>query len=219
MYASLPCSRLLVGVDSSPLAALIPDYLPRIQREFAAAVTVLLAAGAAVDPDAIAATGAEVIAADHTGPEPARQAAAGAELFVVVPATATLLAKLAAGVADDSLSQAALASPQPLVIAAAMTDQQWYGEPVAGHVRTLRAAGHYLIESGRTFPPDPADADTAKLATVGTLLLHLWHVQMRRLRQAYWPQATATAPRTPAATKPVLVPIEQVTMRPANQLP
>jgi len=145
--------------------------------------------------------------------EQARQAAQWAELFVVVPATPTLLADLATGTAAGPLGQAALASPRPLVIAAAMTDQQWYAEPVADHVRALRAAGHYLIESGRTFPPDPAEANLVKAATDSTLLLHLWHVRMRRLRQEYWLQATAAKPRTPAAAAQVLVPLEQVTVR------
>jgi phosphopantothenoylcysteine decarboxylase/phosphopantothenate--cysteine ligase len=234
MYSSLPCARLLVGMDASPLAAGIPDYLRRIRREFAAEVRVIMTREAAevVPPRAVeAAAGAPVL----TGLEPGAQLRDGyqrltswAELFVVVPATAGLLGRVAGGSGGDLLSAAVLSSPQPAVFAPAVSDLKWRSDVVAREVRVLRAGGHYVIEpgsgvpptAGPGVPPDTGGGDRVRMPSAKTVLLHLWHVQFRRLRQAYWEQATARAPRTPAAGGGLpLVPVAQVTRPGGADLP
>jgi phosphopantothenoylcysteine decarboxylase / phosphopantothenate---cysteine ligase len=70
----------------------------------------------------------------------------GADLFVIAPATANTLAKLAVGAADDLLSVTALAARCPLVIAPAM-DGGMYSHPATQrNVRDLQAQGVFLIE-------------------------------------------------------------------------
>ncbi len=70
----------------------------------------------------------------------------GAALYVIAPATADALARLAHGFAGDLLAVTALAARCPLVIAPAM-DAGMYAHPaVQANVRTLVERGAYLIE-------------------------------------------------------------------------
>lgn len=70
----------------------------------------------------------------------------GADLFVIAPATANALAKLAAGLADDLLTVTALAARCPVVVAPAM-DGGMYGHPATQrNIREIQAQGVFLIE-------------------------------------------------------------------------
>ncbi len=64
-----------------------------------------------------------------------------ADLFVIAPATANVLAQLAHGIGDDMVSLTALATRAPLVVAPAMNFQMWAHPAVQANVETLRARG------------------------------------------------------------------------------
>jgi len=73
---------------------------------------------------------------------------ANADVFVVAPATANTIARLAAGMADNLLTSAALAARCPLVLAPAMNDRM-YGHPATqANLLTLRARGGVVVEPG-----------------------------------------------------------------------
>jgi phosphopantothenoylcysteine decarboxylase/phosphopantothenate--cysteine ligase len=73
-----------------------------------------------------------------------------ADLLVVAPLTANTLAKLAHGLADDVLTEAALAHRGPVLVAPAMNTRMWEHEATQANAATLRARGVELIgpESG-----------------------------------------------------------------------
>ena len=73
---------------------------------------------------------------------------AGAELYVVAPATANTIAKLANGLADNLLSSCALAARCPLVIAPAMNDRMYEHPATRANLATLRARGVRIVEPG-----------------------------------------------------------------------
>jgi phosphopantothenoylcysteine decarboxylase/phosphopantothenate--cysteine ligase len=68
-----------------------------------------------------------------------------ADCFVVAPATADMLAKLAHGLADDMVCLSALASSAPLVLAPAMNHYMWLHPAVQENVATLRARGARIV--------------------------------------------------------------------------
>lgn len=68
-----------------------------------------------------------------------------AELFVVAPATANVLAKLAGGIADDWLTTFALASRAPLLLAPAMNTRMWEHPAVAQNLRILESRGAAVV--------------------------------------------------------------------------
>ncbi len=68
-----------------------------------------------------------------------------ADLLLVAPATADLLARLASGRADDLLTTVALATAAPLLLAPAMNQQMWRDKATAANVATLCARGCNLV--------------------------------------------------------------------------
>ena len=68
--------------------------------------------------------------------------------FVIAPASATTLSRLANGLADDMLSCQALAFPEKLVIAPAMNPRMWHNPATLENVEKLRRRGHVIVEPG-----------------------------------------------------------------------
>jgi phosphopantothenoylcysteine decarboxylase/phosphopantothenate--cysteine ligase len=64
-----------------------------------------------------------------------------ADLLVVAPATANLLARMAAGVADDLASTVLLATDKPVLAAPAMNVRMWTHAATVANVETLRCRG------------------------------------------------------------------------------
>lgn len=75
----------------------------------------------------------------------------GADLVVVAPATADLLARAAGGRADDLLTSTLLTARCPVVMAPAMHTEMWEHPATVANVATLRERGVHVIEpvSGR----------------------------------------------------------------------
>jgi phosphopantothenoylcysteine decarboxylase/phosphopantothenate--cysteine ligase len=73
-----------------------------------------------------------------------------AEAFAIVPATANVIAKLAHGIADDLLTNAALAARIPLIVAPAMNTAMLEHPASAENLRVLEARGATIVapESG-----------------------------------------------------------------------
>jgi phosphopantothenoylcysteine decarboxylase / phosphopantothenate---cysteine ligase len=70
------------------------------------------------------------------------------DLFVIAPATANLIAKLALGLADDMLSTTLLATRAPIVIAPAMNVHMYQNPAVRRNMEELRRRGIHVIEPG-----------------------------------------------------------------------
>ncbi len=64
-----------------------------------------------------------------------------ADLVIVAPASANLIAKMANGAADDLASTALLASDKPALIAPAMNHEMWNNPATQANIATLRARG------------------------------------------------------------------------------
>lgn len=69
-----------------------------------------------------------------------------ADLFVVAPATANLLGKLAGGIADDFLSTTIMATQAPILLAPAMNTQMYHNPAVQRNLNTLRQRGMLIME-------------------------------------------------------------------------
>ena len=71
-----------------------------------------------------------------------------ADLFVVAPATADLLARLRAGMADDAVTTTALAVTCPVLVAPAMNTRMWRNVAVQENLGVLRARGWHVVGPG-----------------------------------------------------------------------
>jgi phosphopantothenoylcysteine decarboxylase/phosphopantothenate--cysteine ligase len=101
-----------------------------------------------------------------------------ADLVVVAPATADLLARAAHGLADDLLTNVLLTARCPVVLAPAMHTEMWEHPATQANVATLRSRGVQVLEpavgrltgkdSGKGRLPDPAELyDVAVRALAG----------------------------------------------------
>lgn len=71
-----------------------------------------------------------------------------ADLIVVAPATANILAKMAAGIADDLATTVLLATDKPVLVAPAMNVRMWHHRATQRNLETLRADGIHVMEPG-----------------------------------------------------------------------
>ena len=68
-----------------------------------------------------------------------------ADLFVVAPATANVIGKIACGIADDFLSTAVMAASSRVLLAPAMNSRMWLNPIVQANVSRLRALGYEFV--------------------------------------------------------------------------
>jgi phosphopantothenoylcysteine decarboxylase/phosphopantothenate--cysteine ligase len=104
-----------------------------------------------------------------------------ADLLLVAPCTANTLAKLAHGVADNVLTEAALAHRGPVLVAPAMNPRMWAHPATRANVETLRSRGVELVGPdegelaegewgvGRMAEPDEIAARAEQLLAPGSL--------------------------------------------------
>lgn len=69
-----------------------------------------------------------------------------ADVFVIAPATANILGKMACGIADDMLSTTVMATKAPVVAVPAMNTNMYENPIVQRNIRTLREAGYTVME-------------------------------------------------------------------------
>lgn len=143
--------NILLGV-SGGIAAYKSAELVRQLQELGASVRVVMTRGAQefITPLTLQALSGNPV---HTEllDEQAEQGmghielARWADLLLIAPATADLVARLAAGRADDLLTTVALATPAPMLLAPAMNQQMWKDPATEANMATLQARGVQAI--------------------------------------------------------------------------
>jgi len=96
-----------------------------------------------------------------------------AELILIAPATAAFLGRMAAGIADDLLMNAILASNAEVVVAPAMHTEMWLNKATAANVSLLKSRGVRVMEpaSGRL---TGADSGPGRLPEVEDIINFLF---------------------------------------------
>jgi phosphopantothenoylcysteine decarboxylase / phosphopantothenate---cysteine ligase len=93
-----------------------------------------------------------------------------ADVFLVAPATAQTLAKLAHGHADNLLTAAALACRRPLIVAPAMNDAMYRHPATQANLETLRSRGVTVLEPGTGSLGSPGEYGIGRLPEPPELL-------------------------------------------------
>ena len=144
--------RIVLGVSGGIAAYKAPELVRRLQ-DIGAAVRVILTPNAArfVSPLSLAAVSNHGVIVEQWG-DPERggvdhiELARWAELLLIAPATANVLAKLATGIADDALTTYAVAHRAETVVAPAMNTFMLAHPTVRQNLETLRNRGVGIIE-------------------------------------------------------------------------
>ena len=71
-----------------------------------------------------------------------------ADVMVIAPCTANVIAKVAHGIADDLLTCTVLATEAPVVVAPAMNDKMWNNAATQANVRILKDRGVGIVDPG-----------------------------------------------------------------------
>jgi phosphopantothenoylcysteine decarboxylase/phosphopantothenate--cysteine ligase len=157
-------ARILLGV-SGGIAAYRALELARLATKAGHGVRVLMTPAATrfVGPASFEAIVGAPVLVDEFERDPARggfpgepvpqhdpighlEVAANADAYLIAPASANTLAKLAAGIADSMVTTAFLACAAPRAVAPAMNDRMYLDPATRANVETLRARGVHVIE-------------------------------------------------------------------------
>jgi phosphopantothenoylcysteine decarboxylase / phosphopantothenate---cysteine ligase len=92
------------------------------------------------------------------------------DAYVVAPASANTLAKLASGQADNLLTSAALACTAPLILAPAMNGAMWENPATVANVETLRSRGAHVVEPTTGQLASKGEWGTGRLAEPADIL-------------------------------------------------
>ena len=144
-------NRILLIVGGGIAAFKIPELIRMIRREGASVVPVLTHAGAEfVTPLTLSALAespchTELFDLTRESEMGHIQLSRAADLVVVAPATANLMARMAAGMADDLASTLLLATDKPVLIAPAMNVRMWQHPATQRNRELLEADGIRLI--------------------------------------------------------------------------
>jgi phosphopantothenoylcysteine decarboxylase / phosphopantothenate---cysteine ligase len=154
MTAHLHSRRILLIV-SGGIAAYKSLELIRRLREQGARVRCVLTQGGAqfVTPLSVAALSEDKVYGDLWSLTDEQQMghirlSREADLVVVAPASANLIAKMAQGLADDLASTVLLATDKPVMIAPAMNVEMWDNPATQANIKTLQQRGIKLIGPG-----------------------------------------------------------------------
>jgi phosphopantothenoylcysteine decarboxylase/phosphopantothenate--cysteine ligase len=167
---TLLCDTLVLGVTGSIAAAEAPLLVRRLRDEVCRDVHVIVtpAARRFVSRRALELYSGQPVWSDLFDTTPSIRVAhvelaQRANLLLVAPATANLLAKCAHGLCDDLLSTTIVATRAPVVLAPNMNQAMWTSRVVRRNVALVRELGHFVVEP--TWGYEIADG----LPTFGTM--------------------------------------------------
>ncbi len=147
---TLAGKKIVLGVSGGIAAYKTPELVRRLRERGAEVrVAVTEAAKAFITPLSLQAVSGYPVSDSLL--DPAAEAAMGhielgkwADLVILAPATADLIARVAAGMANDLVSTICLATPSPVAVVPAMNQQMYRAQATQQNLRTLASRGLLL---------------------------------------------------------------------------
>lgn len=151
MNYSLANKRVLLGISAGIAAYKTPDLVRRLQG-LGAEVKVVLSRNAEqfVTPLSLQAVSGESV--HHYAMTAESESGMGhidlarwADIVLIAPATANMIARLTQGMADELLTTICVATSSPIVLAPAMNQQMWLNEATQANIAILQQRGFHLL--------------------------------------------------------------------------
>jgi phosphopantothenoylcysteine decarboxylase/phosphopantothenate--cysteine ligase len=146
--------KIVLGISGGIAAYKIPELVRRLKDQ-GADVRVVMTEGAKafITPLTLQAVSGNAVADSllDTQAELAMghiELAKWADLIVIAPATADIIARIAAGMANDLLTTICLATDAPIAFAPAMNQQMWRAMATQANVKTLHERGYHIWGPG-----------------------------------------------------------------------
>lgn len=148
--SGLAGKRIVLGVSGGIAAYKSVELLRRLM-DLGAYVSPILSDAAlrfvgATTFSALASEPVQTSVFDALDPIPHTRLGQQADLIVVAPATADLIARYAAGLANDLLTTTLIATKAPVVLVAAMHSEMWQHPSVVDNILVLRSRGVFVLE-------------------------------------------------------------------------
>lgn len=148
---SLKGKTIILGVTGSIAAYKAPTLARKLQRKGAEVIVVMTEAGAKlVDPLTFRSLTGKPVLVHMFPPSTDWQIehialAEMADLFLIAPATANTMGKIAAGIADNLLTCAVMATKAPVLIAPAMNVNMYENPLVQANIDKLEKLGYQFV--------------------------------------------------------------------------
>ena len=146
-------NNLLLGVTGSVGVISIPYYIKMLREDIAKNVVVIMSysarkfitpytlrlfSGNYVYTDVFDATDDMLVPHIHLVTK--------SDLFLIMPATANIIGKLANGIADDLISTVAVASPVPVGVVPSMNSVMWNSKAMQQNIISLEKLGYHILQ-------------------------------------------------------------------------
>jgi len=145
-------SNLLLGVTGSVGVLIVPHYIKLLRDSFAEKVHVMMSYSAQkfITPYTMRLFSGNYVFTNtfnmfESIRVPHVQLTEKCDLFLVMPATANIIGKVANGICDDLISTAAIASKAPLVFVPSMSPNMWYSKANQKNIFSLKELGHFVV--------------------------------------------------------------------------
>jgi phosphopantothenoylcysteine decarboxylase/phosphopantothenate--cysteine ligase len=154
---SSPARKVVVGVSGSIAAFKAAEVVSQlVQRGHQVDVVMTRAAAQFVGPLTFQALTRRRVIVDPFDLEAVADAShvamtGEADLVLVAPATANVIAKMAHGIADDALTSLLLAVNSPVLVAPAMNDRMWKHPATQENLATLKKRGVHFVDPGEGY--------------------------------------------------------------------
>jgi phosphopantothenoylcysteine decarboxylase/phosphopantothenate--cysteine ligase len=179
----LLCGRLLLGMTGSVGALLMPQWVFRLRQGVVGEVRVMMSRSACrfVRPYAMRlCSGNWVFTDDFAGteefPVPHIGLARWAELFLVMPASANILAKAAYGLADDLVSTTLLACRAPVVFVPNMNQAMWEHRAVQENVARCKRLGYHVLEPATGYEVSTGEPGVSAMPPLEAIVAELQRI-------------------------------------------
>jgi len=191
-----PARRILLGVTGSIEAVTVPQYIMLLRHVLGVEVRAVLThqATTLVAPRAVAvACGHSVVLDDEEDATVVHlELTRWADLLLVLPATANMLARVAHGMADDLLTTCVLAAQCPVIFVPCMNDAMWFKPVVQRNVAVLEADGYGVVPPAEGVSAVDGKVGLGAVPNIITILEWTRDFLRQSQREAPAPEATGT---------------------------
>lgn len=146
-------NNLLLGVTGSVGVISIPYYIKMLKDEIAKNVVVIMSHSARkfITPYTLRLFSGNYVHTDVFDVTndllvPHIHLVRKSDFFLIMPATANIIGKLANGIADDLISSAAIASPVPVAVVPSMNSIMWNSKAMQQNLVSLENLGYHVLE-------------------------------------------------------------------------
>ncbi len=168
---------ILICITGSVAAASLPSYIMSIRRELDVRVIVMLSKNATkfVTPYSLKLySGNEVYTDTYdsmpNGLVPHMQCTQDADIILVIPATANIIAKAAWGICDDLISTSIIAATSPVLFVPSTNERMWFSKPVQMNIQKIQDHGYFFVEPERGVSISTSSESFGAMASLKTII-------------------------------------------------